>query len=1035
MPQRRRNGQGPGVAPAEAEVRELVAHISELGGGTGTRAYRITPGTEWLMRRAMGNAGLRTQMFRFVDALPAMADDDDLYRHVEEYFGGEVVPRFFSRAVAVSGRVPGGRSLVAAIARREVARMATQFIVATDAASAARQLGELWQRGRAATVDLLGEHTHSQAEADRYAARLADLVAVLIDASRAWPRNEVLEQDDLGPMGRVAVAIKPTALAPDFAALTADAGIASAARRLTPILEGAAADGAQVWFDLERYEVKHVTHRLVRDLLARPELAGLQAGIVVQAYLKDSYEDLVSLCEWAADREVPLGIRLVKGAYWDTETVVAEAASWPVPVYERKAETDANFERCVRLLHSHHGRVRAAFGSHNLRSLAYAIAAGRAAGIPDEGYEVQLLWGMAEPVHEAFRRLGFRLRVYSPMGELVPGMAYLVRRLLENTSNDSFVRLRFAEHKDLASLVAAPVADFDAVPASVLAPAAVARPATQAREPRAYAPEPLVRWFAPEAPRLMSAALESVRASLGGEVHGLVGGSELRTNRTIVSVDPADPAKIIAVSACCGPSEGDRAVAAGQSAFEAWSRTAAADRAGVLFGAADWLRRRKFEVAALEVFEAGKCWDDADADVAEAIDFLEYYGRQGLRLAHGGEVESPPGEVNRLTYHGRGVAAVISPWNFPLAIPSGMVSAALVAGNTVVLKPAEQTPSTAAMLVRALREGGVPEGVLSFVPGLGEEIGAHLVNHPGVSLLAFTGSKQVGLAIVESAARTTEGQREIRRVIAELGGKNAIVIDSDADLDEAVPIAIRSVFGFAGQRCSAASRIITVGAVHDLFLERFVEAARSLAIGPPAKRGTELGPVIDEDSVKRIRGWQDRAEQFGRVVLRRDDLPASGYFVGPTIVDDAAAGSPLVTEEIFGPVAAVLRARDFEHALELANQTDFALTAGIVSRSPTHIERASANLRGGNIYVNRAITGAVVGRQPFGGHGMSGIGSKAGGPDYLFQFVQPRVVTENTLRQGFAPVDDPANAGRRGGMSSTGSARSSRGGRERRRRG
>ncbi len=1035
MPQRRRNGQGPGVAPAEAEVRELVAHIAELGSGTETRAYRITPGTEWLMRRAMGNAGLRTQMFRFVDALPAMADDADLYRHVEEYFGGEVVPRFFSRAVAVSGRVPGGRSLVAAVARREVARMATQFIVATDAASTARQLGELWQRGRAATVDLLGEHTHSQAEADRYAARLADLVAVLIDASRAWPRNEVLEQDDLGPMGRVAVAIKPTALAPDFAALTADAGIASAARRLMPILEGAAADGAQVWFDLERYEVKHVTHRLVRELLARPELAGLQAGIVVQAYLKDSYEDLVSLCGWAADREVPLGIRLVKGAYWDTETVVAEAASWPVPVYERKAETDANFERCVRLLHSWHGRVRAAFGSHNLRSLAYAIAAGRAAGIPDEGYEVQLLWGMAEPVHEAFRRLGFRLRVYSPMGELVPGMAYLVRRLLENTSNDSFVRLRFAEHKDLASLVAAPVADFDAVPASVLAPAAVARPATQAREPRAYDPEPLVRWFAPEAPRLMSAALESVRASLGGEVNGLVGGSELRTNRTIVSVDPADPAKIVAVSACCGPSEGDRAVAAGESAFEAWSRSAPADRAGVLFRAADWLRRRKFEVAALEVFEAGKCWDDADADVAEAIDFLEYYGRQGLRLAHGGEVQSPPGEVNRLTYHGRGVAVVISPWNFPLAIPSGMVSAALVAGNTVVLKPAEQTPSTAAMLVRALREGGVPEGVLSFVPGLGEEIGTHLVNHPGVSLLAFTGSKQVGLAIVESAGRTTEGQREIRRVIAELGGKNAIVIDSDADLDEAVPIAVRSVFGFAGQRCSAASRIITVGAVHDLFLERFVEAARSLAIGPPAERGTELGPVIDEDSVKRIRGWQDRAEQFGRVVLRRDDLPGSGYFVGPTIVDDAAAGSPLVTEEIFGPVAAVLRARDFEHALELANQTDFALTAGIVSRSPSHIERASANLRGGNIYVNRTITGAVVGRQPFGGHGMSGIGSKAGGPDYLFQFVQPRVVTENTLRQGFAPVEDQASAGRRGGTSSSGSARSSRGGRGRRRRG
>lgn len=1013
-------------------MREVVARIAELGSGIKTRAFQITPGTEWLMRRAMGNPNLRTQLFRFVDALPAMEDDEDLHRHVEEYFGGEVVPRLFSGALAQSGRVPGGRKLVAAIARREVARMATQFIVATDASSTALQLGALWRRGSAATVDLLGEHTHSHAEADRYAARLADVVTALIGASRAWPPNDLLERDDLGALARVAVAIKPTALAPDYAPLTADAGISSAARRLTPILEGAAADGAQVWFDLERYEVKHLTHRLARELLSRPELAGLQAGIVVQAYLKDSYEDLASLCQWAAQREVPLAIRLVKGAYWDTETVVAEAASWPVPVYERKAETDANFERCVRLLHSYHGKVRAAFGSHNLRSLAYAIAAARAAGIADDGYEIQLLWGMAEPVHEAFRRLGFRLRVYAPMGELVPGMAYLVRRLLENTSNESFVRLRFAEHKDLESLVVPPAADLVAIPADVLAPAVAVRPVTEALEPRAYDPEPLVRWFAPEAPRLMGAALEVVRAGLGSEIHGLIGSSEVRTNRTIVSVDPAEPATIVAVAACCGPSEGDRAVEVATSAFEKWNRASAAERAGVLFRAADWLRRSRLEVAALEVFEAGKCWDEADADVAEAIDFLEYYGRQGLRLARGGEVQSPPGEDNRLTYRGRGVAVVIAPWNFPLAIPTGMVSAALVAGNTVVLKPAEQTPAIAWMLVRALREGGIPDGVLSFLPGLGEEVGAHLVIHPGVSLIAFTGSKQVGLAIVESAAHTSEGQREVRRVIAEMGGKNAIVIDSDADLDEAVPAAVRSVFGFAGQKCSAASRIVTVGAVHDLFVERFVESARALSIGPPAEMGTQLGPVIDDDSVKRIRGWQDRAAQFGNVVLQREDLPRTGYFVGPTIVDDAVAGSPLVTEEIFGPVAAVLRARDFDHALELANQTDFALTAGIISRSPSRIGRAARELRGGNIYVNRAITGAVVGRQPFGGHGMSGIGSKAGGPDYLFQFVQPRVVTENTLRQGFAPAAGQAEGGRRAGRPPHRGGRSSKAGRTRR---
>ncbi|MGD0439559.1 MAG: proline dehydrogenase family protein [Acidimicrobiales bacterium] len=1010
MPQLHRNAESPGVAPPEADVSDLVARIAELGSDGKVRSYRPTAGSEWLMRRAMDNPGLRTQMFRFVDALPAMADEGELYRHVEEYFDSAVLPGFLAAAVARAGRLPGGRKLVTAVARHEVARMATQYIVATDAPGTARQLELLWQRGRAATVDLLGEHTHSHAEADRYAARLADLVAVLIAASRSWPSNDVLERDDLGALARVAVAIKPTALAPDFAPLTGDAGIASAARRLMPILERAAADGAQVWFDLERYEVKHLTHRLVRELLAIPELAGLQAGIVVQAYLKDSYEDLAALCEWAARREMPVGIRLVKGAYWDTETVVAEAAGWPVPVYEHKAETDANFERCVRLLHSYHGKVRAAFGSHNLRSLAYAIAAARSAGIPDTGYEIQLLWGMAEPVHEAFQKLGFRLRVYSPMGEMVPGMAYLVRRLLENTSNDSFVRLRFAEHKDLASLVAKPAADLDAVEASGLS-SAVAREATLAPQARPYRAEPLIRWFAPEAPGLMRAGLQTVRASFAREVPGLVGGSTLRTQRTITSVDPAHPATVVAVSACCGPQEGDRAVAAAQAAFKAWSRAGRAERAEVLFRAADWLRRRRLELAALEVLEAGKCWADADRDVTEAIDALEHYGRQGLWLAHGGEVPSSPGEVSRLTCRGRGVAVVISPANCPLAMPSGMVAAALVAGNTVVLKPAEQTPAVAAMLVRALCESGVPQGVLCCVPGLGDEIGAYLVGHPGVDLVVFAGSRHAGLAVAQRAASSAAGGRCLRQVIAELRDTNTIVVDSDADLDVAVPVVVRSVFGSAGQRFSSASRIVTVGAVHGPFLERFVEAARSLAIGPPAEMGTELGPVIDEDSVKRILGWQDRAEQFGRVVLRREDLPQSGYFIGPTIVDEVVPGSPLVTQELSGPLAAVMGASDFEHALEIANASDAAGTGGIISRSPSHIEQASSFLEGVNIYVNRVTTGPAVGRQPLGRHGMSGSGSGEGSPDHLLGFVQPRIVTENTLRQGFAPEGAPG-AGR-----------------------
>jgi RHH-type transcriptional regulator, proline utilization regulon repressor / proline dehydrogenase / delta 1-pyrroline-5-carboxylate dehydrogenase len=423
----------------------------------------------------------------------------------------------------------------------------------------------------------------------------------------------------------------------------------------------------------------------------------------------------------------------------------------------------------------------------------------------------------------------------------------------------------------------------------------------------------------------------------------------------------------------------------------------------VLFRAAEWMRARRDELSALQVFEAGKPWGDADGDVCEAIDFCEYYGREMLRLDEGGVVESPPGESNVLRYQGKGVGVVIAPWNFPLAIPTGMVTAALVAGNAVVFKPAEQTPAVAYRLVEALEAGGLPPGVLGFVPGVGEEVGAHLVEHPGVAFVTFTGSKDVGLRINAAAAAFRPGQRHIKRVVAELGGKNALVVDADADLDQAVPAVAASAFGYAGQKCSAASRLVVVDAVYDETVDRLVRHVRELPVGHPREMAVKVGPVIDAEAWKRIRGCVERAPREGTVLLARQDVPSEGYFVGPTIVADVATTSPLARDEIFGPVLTVFRASTFDHALEIADDTDFALTAGVFSRSPAHVRRAAAELRAGNVYVNRGITGAVVGRQPFGGYGMSGVGSKAGGPDYLLQFLDPRVVTENTMRQGFAP--------------------------------
>jgi RHH-type proline utilization regulon transcriptional repressor/proline dehydrogenase/delta 1-pyrroline-5-carboxylate dehydrogenase len=516
----------------------------------------------------------------------------------------------------------------------------------------------------------------------------------------------------------------------------------------------------------------------------------------------------------------------------------------------------------------------------------------------------------------------------------------------------------------------------------------------------------VAEWRQPAPRRAFAAAVTRVAAAGGErEVPAMIGGRRVTTADTIASVDPASPSTVVARSASCTARHADDAVEIAQRAWSRWRRSPVEQRAGVLFGAAAWMRARRTDLAALEVFEAGKPWKEADADVCEAIDFCEYYGREAIRLARGGTVQSPPGEANALHYEGRGVGVVIAPWNFPLAIPTGMVTAALVTGNTVCFKPAEQTPLVGSALYEALVAGGLPPDCLAFLPGVGDDVGARLVDHPGVAFVAFTGSKAVGLGIIERAAVHREGMRHVKRVVAEMGGKNPLIVDADADLDQAVPAAVYSAFGYAGQKCSACSRLIVVDDVYDETVARLVGATRVVRVGHPRAMGTQVGPLIDADAHARVRGHVEGAGEAGTVVLARTDVPDAGWFVGPTIVTDVAPASRLAREEIFGPVLAVLRAGTFDEAIALANDTEYALTAGVFSRSPAHIRLAAEELRAGNVYVNRTTVGAVVGRQPFGGHGLSGVGSKAGGPDYLLQFVDPRVVTENTLRQGFAPPD------------------------------
>ncbi|MCU1451763.1 MAG: pruA, partial [Acidimicrobiales bacterium] len=576
---------------------------------------------EW----AMSHPSFKTQLFRFVDVFPATTGDDDVLRHLDEYFAQADVPRTFDLGLEVADHVPFGKAAAASVARRNITRMAQQFIVGSGPDEAVAGLERLWRAGSAFTVDLLGEKTVTDSEADAYAARVSALLTALIDATRRWPPDDHLERDDLGVLSRVNVSVKPTALTAFHDPLSREDALDEAKARLRPILRLARDGGAHVHFDMEHYDSKDVTLQLFRDLLSEDEFAEMQAGAVIQAYLKDSRDDLADLIAFSSQRATPVTVRLVKGAYWDTETVIAKAEGWPVPVYEDIDETEANYERCVALLHAHHGEVRAAFGSHNLRSLAYAVVTARRLGIPDHGYELQMLYGMAPAVHAAVRRLGFRLRVYAPVGELVPGMAYLVRRLLENTSNESFVRRRFKEGAELDALLAPPrVRELP-----VLA-APVRRPPTDPAGPGVYRHEPVAEWRRASVRSSFAAAVG--HADVGLEVPAVIDGQPVMTSSRIVSVDPADAAVVVAQSASCGRAEADAALDAAQRAWPAWERTPVRERAGVLFRAAEWMRSRRNDLAALEVFEAGKPWKEADGDVCEAIDFCEYYGRQALRL-------------------------------------------------------------------------------------------------------------------------------------------------------------------------------------------------------------------------------------------------------------------------------------------------------------------------------------------------------------------------------------------------------------------
>ncbi|AKM17575.1 1-pyrroline-5-carboxylate dehydrogenase 1 [[Flavobacterium] thermophilum] len=509
-----------------------------------------------------------------------------------------------------------------------------------------------------------------------------------------------------------------------------------------------------------------------------------------------------------------------------------------------------------------------------------------------------------------------------------------------------------------------------------------------------YRHEPLTDFTVEANREAFLAALKKVESELGRDYPLVIGGERVMTEDKITSINPANKTEVVGRVAKANKELAERAMKTADEAFRTWSRTSPEARADILFRAAAIVRRRKHEFSAWLVKEAGKPWREADADTAEAIDFMEYYGRQMLKLKDGIPVESRPGETNRFFYIPLGVGVVISPWNFPFAIMAGTTVASLVTGNTVLLKPASATPVVAYKFVEVLEEAGLPAGVLNYIPGSGAEVGDYLVDHPRTRFISFTGSRDVGIRIYERAAKVHPGQIWLKRVIAEMGGKDGIIVDKEADLELAAQSIVASAFGYSGQKCSACSRAIIVEDVYDQVLNRVVELTKQLNVGDPAEQATFMGPVIDQGAYNKIMEYIEIGKEEGRLMTGGEGDDSKGFFIQPTVFADVDPNARIMQEEIFGPVVAFAKARDFDHALEIANNTEYGLTGAVISRNRANLEKARHEFHVGNLYFNRGCTGAIVGYQPFGGFNMSGTDSKAGGPDYLILHMQAKTVSE-----------------------------------------
>ena len=940
----------------------------------------------------MKDPQIKTQLLKFIDVLPNLKNSMEVVSHLEEYLVNEPLKNnFLIKSAKISRYVSKIFPLLPSYIIKFFARkMAKNFIISDDIDKILKIINNQLKQNVGFSLDFLGEKIFSEADADIYSEKYLNILDIFSK------KFGIGSKDEYGKP-KINLSVKASSLYSRFDPIDSRGTSEIVRGRLRQMFRKAKEIGAFVNIDVENYEIKESTNEIFREILSENEFKDYHdAGIVIQAYLKDSEKNLINFINWSKEKNHPITIRLVKGAYWDHEVMLALKNGWDIPVFTKKWQTDENFEKLTKILLENNSSVGSAIASHNLRSIANALVLKEELNIDSKNFEIQILYGMGKEIKKKLIETKVPLRVYIPSGDLISGMGYFVRRLLENSSNESFLR-SLNSMKDPLQLLKNPI-EF--------------HPVTEKNKKKAYINVlqnnfknfPAGDFSKHENRILMEKSLEKICSEFGTFNYGLkIGKNWIYTKEVLEVRNPSKKSEIIGRVSKADKGYVDLAIKEAQKALMKWRNTSIDVRAGYLFNVAEQMRKRVYDLSSLIVLESGKNWKEAYADVAEAIDFLNFYGEEMKILGKETMTQRIFGEENSLTYFSKGIVGVISPWNFPLAILTGMSSAALVTGNTVIIKPAEDTPIIAGELMKMFDRAGLPDGVLNYLPGTGEDAGKFIVESLKINMVAFTGSRKVGLEINEKISKIFSNQNFVKTSVLEMGGKNGIIIDTTADFDEAIPGVLYSAFGFQGQKCSACSRVIILEDAYKSFISRLVESAKSLKVGDSRLPSSDLGPIINNESYNRIISYIDEGIiQGGNFLLEGKFEDSNGNYIHPTIIE-VGRGNILAKEEIFGPVLSVIKAKDFNESIEILNDTDYALTGGIYTRTPSHIKQFKQEALVGNRYINRGITGAIVQRQPFGGFKMSGAGSKAGCREYLLEFMYAISNSTNIARQGHIP--------------------------------